>query len=317
LGSRDYLKADAVFEGGGVKGIAFVGAICCLEEYGYEWQNIAGVSAGAIIGALLAAGYKGRELKDILEGLDYKKFLDRDRVQATPGIGKPLGLFLEKGFYNGSYIEEWIEGLLLAKGKTRFKDISINNESPLKIIASDITKKIIMILPDDLKNYGIDPMEFEISKAVRMSISLPFYFKPVKLEHKDGASLIVDGGILSNFPIWMFDVDGFPRWPTIGFKVVENEPSRTSIGKTDIVSYVFDIVNTILDRNEEIFLEDKDAVRTISIPSLGIKITHFDITKEESTRLFKEGYNCAKEFVRTWNFQGYIKKYRLKKQNIK
>lgn len=307
------MKADAVFEGGGVKGIAFVGAVCCLEEYGYEWQKIAGVSAGAIIAALLAAGYKGKELKNILEDTNYNKFLDKDRVQATPCIGKPLGLFFEKGFYSGNYFEQWIEKLLLAKGKTHFKDVSINNQSKLKILASDITKKTLIVLPDDLKNYGIDPMEFEIAKAVRMSMSLPFYFKPVKLEYKDGSSLIVDGGILSNFPVWIFDTSGVPRWPTIGFKLVENEPSRTSTGKTDIVSYIFDIVNTILDRNEEIYLDDKDAVRTIPIPTLGIKATQFNITKEESFKLFNEGYKSANEFVRYWNFEDYIKKYRLKR----
>lgn len=309
------MKADAVFEGGGVKGIAFVGAICCLEEYGYEWQNVAGVSAGAIIAALLAVGYKGKELKDIIENLDYKKFLDKDRVQAAPGIGKPLGLFFEKGFYSGNYFEQWMEQLLLAKGKTRFKDVSINNESRLKIIASDITKKNIIILPDDLKNYDIDPMEFEIAKAVRMSMGLPFYFKPVKLEYKSGSSLVVDGGILSNFPIWLFDVNGIPRWPTVGFKMVENEPSMASAGKTDIVSYIFDIVNTILDRSEEIYLEDKDAIRTIPIPSLGIKTTQFGITKEESLKLFNEGYRSANLFIKTWDFGSYIKKYRLKRRS--
>lgn len=306
------LKADAVFEGGGVKGIVLVGAICCLEEYGYVWQRVAGTSAGAIIAALLAVGYKGRELKSIIENVDYKMFLDKDRLQAAPGIGKPLGLFLEKSFYSGNYFEEWMEKLLLAKGKTRFKDITINGESRLRIIASDITQKSIMILPEGLANYGIDPMEFEIAKAVRMSMSLPFYFKPVKLEHKAGSSLVVDGGILSNFPIWIFDVEGIPRWPTIGFKIVENIPSRSSSGKTDIVSYIFDIVNTVLDRNEDIYIADKDAIRTIPIPSLGIKTTHFDITREESLKLFEEGYKCAKKFVKEWDFNSYVKKYRLK-----
>lgn len=306
------MKADAVFEGGGVKGIGIIGAICCLEELGYEWQKVAGTSAGAIIASLLAVGYKGRELKNIIENIDYKKFLDKDRVQATPGIGKPLGLFFEKSFYSGTYFEEWIEKLLLAKGKTRFKDIMVNNESPLKIIASDITKKTIIILPDDLKTYGIDPAEFEISKAVRMSMSIPFYFKPVKLEYNDGPSLIVDGGILSNFPIWIFDTDGTPRWPTVGFRIVEGVPSKTSTGKTDIVSYIFDIVNTMLDRNEDVYLADKDAVRTISIPSLGIKTTDFDITREEGLKLFKEGYRSAYQFVKAWDFGDYVKKYRLK-----
>ncbi|PJI08961.1 MULTISPECIES: patatin-like phospholipase family protein [Clostridium] len=63
-----------------------------------------------------------------------------------------------------------------------------------------------MILPDDLRKYNIDPMEFSIAKAVRMSCSIPLYFTPYILKNTSPYSFIVDGGLLSNFPIWIFDV---------------------------------------------------------------------------------------------------------------
>jgi len=50
------LKTDAVFEGGGVKGIGLVGAVNEIEKAGYEFENLAGASAGAIVASLLAAG---------------------------------------------------------------------------------------------------------------------------------------------------------------------------------------------------------------------------------------------------------------------
>ncbi len=50
------LKCGAVFQGGGVRGIAFVGAVSALQKWGYEFENLAGTSAGAIVAALLAAG---------------------------------------------------------------------------------------------------------------------------------------------------------------------------------------------------------------------------------------------------------------------
>ena len=59
---RNNLKADAVFEGGGVKGIGLVGAVAVAEERGYQWVNVAGTSAGAIVAALLAAGYSAAEI---------------------------------------------------------------------------------------------------------------------------------------------------------------------------------------------------------------------------------------------------------------
>jgi NTE family protein len=66
--STDNLRADAVFEGGGVKGIGLVGAVTVMEERGYRWMNLAGTSAGAIVASLLAAGYTGPELAGILSG---------------------------------------------------------------------------------------------------------------------------------------------------------------------------------------------------------------------------------------------------------
>ncbi|MEL7656812.1 MAG: patatin-like phospholipase family protein, partial [Bacillota bacterium] len=190
------MKIDAIFEGGGIRGIGFVGAVCCMEEKGFQWQRVAGTSAGSIVAALLAAGYTGKELYEVINDTDYNKFLDERGIQTIPLLGKPLGLLFLNGMYRGDYIEQWMQGLLNAKGKTRFKDVMLDGECRLKIIASDITKRKILILPDNLPDYGIDPMEFEIAKAVRVSAGIPFCYNPVKLKYRDGVSYIVDGGIL-------------------------------------------------------------------------------------------------------------------------
>ena len=304
------MKSDAVFECGCVRAIAFAGAVCCFEEHGYKWQRIAGTSAGSIVAALLAVGYTGRELKEIIEGLDYLKFMDKGSLQSVPLVGSLLGLLIHKGLNCGNYLEEWIRGLLKAKGKTKFKDVSVRRQSRLKIIAADVTRKEILILPDDLTKYGMDPMEFEISRAVRMSSSIPFFFNPVHLPYRGGRSFIVDGGILSNFPIWIFDVKGIPRWPTIGFRLSECRSQQREQCKKGILSYALDIAETIIDRNDEIYLSDKDAVRSISIPTFGIKATKFDLTREERQKLYDSGYNKAKEFIGSWNFEKYIHRYR-------
>ncbi len=137
--------------------------------------------------------------------------------------------------------------MLAAKGKTKFRDVMFEGRRRLKIIASDITRKRIMILPDDLPQYGIDPMEFEIAEAVRMSTAIPLFYEPVilkynrpmgtssaslkrahkrkfsaaenirRMRYNNCESYIVDGGVMSNFPVWIFDVEGTPRWPTFGF----------------------------------------------------------------------------------------------------
>lgn len=304
------LKADAIFEGGGIKGIGLVGAVCCLEKHGYSWQKLAGTSAGSIIAALLAAGYSGEELKKILYTVNYSGFLKKDPIHSIPLIGETLNFILQKGIYRSDGFELWIAKLLEAKGKTKFKDVSINGVSNLKIIATDITTNAMLILPDDLVRYDIDPMEFEIAKAVKMSLSIPFYFKPVKLTAKDKTYFIVDGGVLSNFPVWIFDVKGTPRWPTFGFKLVEPNTSRTAAGKSNFISFTLDLIHTLLDSNELSCPVNKEFVRTISVPSMGVKTTEFSLKEDKCHLLFNSGYNAASGFMDTWNFKEYVQTYR-------
>ena len=64
-------KINAVFEGGGIRGIGHVGAACVFEKNGYEFINLAGSSAGAIVASLLAAGYQCDEIKKEMKQLDY------------------------------------------------------------------------------------------------------------------------------------------------------------------------------------------------------------------------------------------------------
>ena len=69
---------DLVFEGGGLKGIALAGAYSVLEERGYRPQNMAGASAGAIVAALVAAGYTADELREAIARSDFNSLKDHN-----------------------------------------------------------------------------------------------------------------------------------------------------------------------------------------------------------------------------------------------
>lgn len=305
------MNADIVCEGGGVKGIALLGAIYYLEEKGYKFQNFAGTSAGAIVSSLLAVGYTAKELKELLLNIKFTDFYEKNKLSLLPFVGPTISLFKNKGLFSGNNIEKYLNTLYKSKGKTKFKDISVNGKSPLKIIASDITNKKLLVLPDDLKNYNIDPLEFEISKAVRMSISIPFYFNPVILKHGKEESYIVDGGILSNFPIWLFDVKGIPKWPTFGLKLLsDNDLKKTPPNKSNLITYSCDIIDTLFANSDESFLKNKDSIRTIKIRTYNIGTVDFSISKEQYLTLFNSGYVSAKNFFSTWNFNSYISRYR-------
>ncbi|MBU3197224.1 patatin-like phospholipase family protein [Clostridium algidicarnis] len=307
------MKVDMVFEGGGVLGISFIGALASLKEHGYEIQRCAGTSAGAIMAALVVAGYNEDELYKLMKELDYSLMKKSNSYEKFLPL-KLIKLFNKKGLYDGDNIEKFIAPLLEAKGVTKFKHVMKNGKSKLKIIASDITRREIIVFPDDLSKYNIDKGEFEIAKAVRMSASIPLYFTPYVLKGDTCPSFIVDGGLLSNFPIWIFDVEGIPRWPTFGLKL-QDKDSRTSTGHCNFIGFVQDVVQAPLYVDGERFIRDKDLVRTVIIESKGMKSTDFDIASKNAKTLYDKGYRDTEKFLNKWDFKRYVADNRMDKGN--
>ncbi len=316
-------KCDAVFEGGGVKGAGLVGAIAVTEENGFEFVNVAGTSAGAIVAALVAAGYRASELNDIMKSLDYSKFKDEGLLDKIPFLGKVLSLGFEKGIYEGAYVEKWLRQRLEAKGKHTFRDLILEEykDSPqyrykLQVIAADISRGQLLVLPRDIKDYGLDPDDFEITRAVRMSMSIPYFFEPVTLKHQETGevSYIVDGGVLSNFPIYLFDDRSpNPPWPTFGYlpaedpDVVGARVSHKIIGPLTLFAALF---STMMEAHDRMYIKNGAFARTIMIPTMGVKTTEFDLSPERADLLYESGATAAREFFQTWNFDTYKATFR-------
>ena len=316
-------KCDAVFEGGGVKGIGLVGAITVTEEMGYEFVNVAGTSAGAIVAALVAAGYRAQDLHDIMQTLDYSEFKDKGLLDRIPIFGKILSLGLEKGIYEGAYLETWIREKLEAKRKRTFRDLVLEEykDSPryrykLQVIASDISRGRLLVLPQDIKDYGIEPDDLDIARAIRMSMSIPFFFEPVTLKLRDTGETcyIVDGGVLSNFPINLFD-DGTaePPWPTFGYLLAENpdvvgaKVSHEVLGPFTLLASLF---FTMMEAHDRMYIANGAFARTIMIPTMGVKTTEFDLSQKRAEALYQSGVRAAEEFFRAWDFEKYKAAFR-------
>jgi NTE family protein len=317
-------RVDLVLEGGGVKGIGLVGALDALDRHDFQIQNLAGASAGAIVAALVAAGYSVQELHRILRELRFEDFKDETWEGHIPLVGEYVSALVEKGMYKGDYFLEWIDGLLEKKGKRTFADlVDESADEPdyryrLQLIATDITAHELLRLPHDAKKFGLDPDQLSIAEAVRMSMSIPIFFKPWRWRSKaDGKEhLIVDGGVLSNFPVWIFDSKGEPRWPTFGLTLVEPRPkappgtSAPSSSDAGIVTYLKDLVSTMLEAHDRMYLENDVFVRTIPIPTLGVRTTEFDLSPERADDLYESGREAAEEFLAGWDFNAYKAKFR-------
>ena len=100
------MDADLVLEGGGVKGIGLVGAYAALTDKGYTFHRIAGTSAGAIVGALIACGMPPRELEQIMREVKYKRFQDEGFLDHLGLPGKAISLLFKKGIYEGKYLHD-------------------------------------------------------------------------------------------------------------------------------------------------------------------------------------------------------------------
>ncbi|MBB6450764.1 NTE family protein [Geomicrobium halophilum] len=301
------MKADAVFEGGGVRGIAFTGAIQAMEEENVEWVRLAGTSAGAVIASLVASGYSSQEIKGVLRDIDYEKLRGTTFLNRIPLVGNLLQLFIHLGFYTNDYLEEYVDTLLYEKGVQTFADLP---EGKLKIIASDISSGKMLIFPDDLERYGLAPDDVKVSTAVRMSSSLPFFFRPVIWESKEEKkSYILDGGLLSNFPIWIFDTDEEPRFPTFGFHFVREEISTGAVIPSPIHLFT-NIFKTMLQAHDLRHMNEKTRERTIQVPTGDIDATDFDLKDEDIEWLYESGYSSAKKFLSEWDFEQHKDKRR-------
>lgn len=325
------LSCDLVCEGGGVKGIGLAGAWSLLYERGYRPKRIAGTSAGAITAALIAAGYSGDEVKQVLlpdtGPFDFNQFKDKNWEDRIPLVGSTLSILLQQGIFEGRFFYEWMRGLLAKKGVRTFADLRAEEgESCLQVIVSDLTAREMLVLPRDAAKLGFDsPMEMEVALAVRMSMSIPLFFEPVKFIHRKTHEehVLVDGGLLSNFPVWLFDCgEGkVPRWPTFGLLLVEPDPKtplsarvpkvdHEPLGLKGLNHLLSGLVHTAMEAHDRFYLERAQFVRTISIPTLGIGTVEFNVSNERAKALYQSGQDAATDFLAHWDFEAYKEEFR-------
>ncbi|MBS4191249.1 patatin-like phospholipase family protein [Bacillus sp. FJAT-49705] len=294
------MNIDGVFSGGGIKGFALIGAYEEIEKRGFCFTRVAGTSAGSIIAALIAARYTSKEIYQLIDELDLKKFLDTRKTFVPFAITKWLLLYWRLGLYKGDELENWIANKLGEKGIWKFSDLP---PQALRIIASDLTNGQLIVLPDDLIKYGIEPGSFSIAKAIRMSCSLPYFFEPVKLNVKKNTNLIVDGGVLSNFPMWLFDKENIKKVrPVLGVQLSHNSIERPKNKVNNAIQMFEALFETMKDAHDSRYISRKHARNIIFIPTEGVLLTEFQLTHEKKKALVDLGRKCAKQFFSQWSY---------------
>jgi len=114
---RDIKLANLVLGGGGVLGIAYIGMLEVAEERGFYFKNIAGVSAGALVGAFIGAGYNSCELKRILDEFDFNKMKLSDISREIPVVKKYMEYSLSSAFRGNKSFKDFLNMPVMDRGK--------------------------------------------------------------------------------------------------------------------------------------------------------------------------------------------------------
>jgi len=329
-----YPFRNLVFEGGGVKGIAYVGALEVLERRGIlgNIQRVAGTSAGAIIALLVGLNYSQSEIREIMMSMDFKKFCD-----SGMWLSDAIRVFRKYGWYKGDFFEEWIGKLVEKKTGTAgatFRDVNAMKDEKgfkdLYFLATNLSTHYAEVFSFEKEAYR----DISIVEAVRRSMSIPVFFRAKRNQRGD---VYVDGGVLNNYPVKVFDRSRYVEsesmpteyydkhneelraeglnideyifnQETLGFRLDseteigvfrdEKEPQHNQIDS--FANYVEALVKTIMASQDNRHIHTDDWHRTVYINTLDAGTTEFDMSHEKKLKMIDSGRKGTDKYFDDW-----------------
>lgn len=330
-----YIFRNLVFEGGGVKGIAYIGALDVLNDRKIipNIQRIGGTSAGAINAILLGLGFTSDETKDILWSLNFNDFMDD-----SWGVVRDTTRLIEKfGWYKGDYFRNWIGKLIKEKtgnSESTFADIEAMKEKrnfkSLYFMGTNLSTSFSEIFSAE------HTARICVADAVRISMSIPLFFAAKRSIRGD---VYVDGGVLDNYPVKLFDREKYvsadnslePKYyketnkniagserpiakyvynkETLGFRLDtkkeisvfrdQAEPPHKKID--DFFAYTWALIHTVLESQQSAHLHSDDWARTVFIDTIGVGTTDFDLSDSKKKALVESGREGALQYFKWYD----------------
>jgi NTE family protein len=288
-----YPYKNLVFEGGGVKGVAYGGALEVLEQSQItpQIEKVAGTSAGAITAALVSIGYTAAEFIDIMMSLDFSKFEDGS------DLGGPLRLVEDYGWFKGDYFLNLMESYIEQKagdGRATFRDLTGKpGFKDLHVFGTDLSQQAVQEFSAQTTP------NVAVADAVRISMSIPFFFEARSYEE----NVYCDGGVLNNYPISTFDEQYTAPDPETGHTMLHRTPNPETLGFhldnldqppprpiDNVRRFAGSVFDALLDI-QDILLKTNpgDERRTVFINDLGVKTTDFQLSDQTKWELIAQG----------------------------
>lgn len=313
---------NLVFEGAGIRGIAYSGAIEAIEQQHLltHVKRIGGTSAGAITALALCLGYSAGEITTLISSTDFKKFND-GRYFFIGGLHRVSRYY---GWYRGQQFEAWLSKLIAAKtgdAGITFRQLHDRGYKDLYVTGTCLNRQATVVFSQE--NYP----NMKVKDAVRISMSIPLYFEPVFIDpsgavvhrpkDKKGLDVMMDGGFLANFPIRLFDstryfnpdtANTFTINPyTIGFRIdskeqIEMDQNGKGLAVMPVTSfreYAAAFYNIIVENLNRSSLTPADWQRTVSIPDGKIGPRIRKLKASEIDTLITNGRSAAAGRIRT------------------
>jgi len=365
------MQYDMVFEGGGAKGMVFVGALEVFLAQGHTHGRLLGTSAGAITAALLAAGYRPDEMLEALaekvEGhsvfagfMATPPALDKDSIHTSatrellrnidiPGLPerfeeklddslvgwlaaqpslRSVFSFIERGgWFSADNFITWIAqrldsgtnaGQPRKYSKMTLREFYEATQKDLSLVAADTTKGLMLIL-----NHRTAP-DLPLVWAVRMSMSIPLVWQEVVWQPEWGqyrgrdmvGDAIVDGGLLSNFPIELFVSKAAPVKAVMGEKTSEHvlgmmidesmevpgaatapkTQAKMGVGDLRTVQRLSNLINTMTGARDKNVIDVLEKL-VVRLPAKGYGTVEFDMTDERRELLVDAGRNVMRAYL--------------------
>jgi len=284
-----------VFQGGGCKGSAYVGAYKECIKRGVSFSEVVGTSAGSIIAVLIGAGANPSELEEIISEINFEKFLSpplKLEYYSAPKIpfyvkftriGKYSKIVSHLGLHNSNYIKEWLDEKLkkllpAINGPIKFKHLII----PTSVVVTDIRTKRVEVFSNSASANN------DVSEAVQSSCNIPFYFQPIDMRY-------LDGGMLSNLPAFIFKNNESKIYNKIlAFSLISDNKANPIQSFED---YIKAILDTALEGATDIQISLQEDLHIINIKTGTIGATDFEkITPQIISYLINQGEEAVKDF---------------------
>lgn len=317
---------NLVFKGGGAKGVAYLGAIDVLDEQGVlpQVRGVAGSSAGAITAAVLSFSTSARQVKEIVDTLDFSKiagdssddvpglpdFVERELAKLVGDVKSILRLLRHYGLHSSQYFYDWLRKTIAAQcsgnGMATFRDFHGRGFRDLHVTSVDVSLQ-------DTRFFSFENTpDVAVADAVRMSMSLPFFFEPQRFDGQElgKGDYFADGGTQDNYPITIFDAaqygQGSPywlngvNWETLGFFLFTRKENVRPARIDNLVQYIEAMVESLLAVQDVLFRNNAvDRLRTVMVDDCGVLTTDFDIKPGDATyeKLVESGRQATRGFL--------------------